>query len=404
MSPSPLTRVLSAPLVPRPAPAPRRRSGLDAPDALPLVPRSPAVAGQFPLRVPPGGERGGGGARLELRERTIEVAAPLIAASTPPPPVRSAAGAPPAGHAPEAAGARRPASTPVAPDAGSTGAAARPVAGAPPARVAPAPARPAAPAAGRTVARAGEPTPPARPVRGAGAGARRDEDADRARSDERGRGARPAQPALRAPLAPAAGRERAAGEPRPPAARGTALRAAADVAADGAAQAASAAELLRAAEARERRQSSAASRAPAQAQTMVREVLRPAATPPPLALTAPDDRRGRDGPARAPSRAPSPPSPLSSASARPAASAPPAPPGPRPVAAAAQAPAVQHRRPAAARASAEAPAAAAPISIEIGRIEIRTAPARAAAPPVRRATRPRAHVIDPGLRSGGRRR
>jgi hypothetical protein len=56
-----------------------------------------------------------------------------------------------------------------------------------------------------------------------------------------------------------------------------------------------------------------------------------------------------------------------------------------------------------------APAAALPppsrpsVSIEIGRIEIRTAAARPSAPPPRRVTPARRHAIDPGLRLGGRR-
>ncbi len=44
------------------------------------------------------------------------------------------------------------------------------------------------------------------------------------------------------------------------------------------------------------------------------------------------------------------------------------------------------------------------VSIEIGRIEIRTTPARAPAAPPRRITPARPHVIDPGLHLGGRRR
>jgi hypothetical protein len=53
-----------------------------------------------------------------------------------------------------------------------------------------------------------------------------------------------------------------------------------------------------------------------------------------------------------------------------------------------------------------APPARAAVSIEIGRIEIRTAQPRAAAPPSppRRVTPARRHVIDPGLRLGGGRR
>ena len=73
-------------------------------------------------------------------------------------------------------------------------------------------------------------------------------------------------------------------------------------------------------------------------------------------------------------------------------------PSPQPATPAAVAP-PQAPRPAA------APARAA-VSIEIGRIEIRTAQPRAAAPPAppRRVTPARRHVIDPGLRLGGGRR
>jgi hypothetical protein len=48
--------------------------------------------------------------------------------------------------------------------------------------------------------------------------------------------------------------------------------------------------------------------------------------------------------------------------------------------------------------------ARAAVSIEIGRIEIRSATPRSAAPPPRRVTPARRHVIDPGLRFGGGRR
>jgi len=62
------------------------------------------------------------------------------------------------------------------------------------------------------------------------------------------------------------------------------------------------------------------------------------------------------------------------------------------------------QRPAAAVPTASAPASTrAPVTIEIGRVEIRTAQPRAAAPLLVHATPPRTHTIDPGLGfAGGR--
>jgi len=74
-------------------------------------------------------------------------------------------------------------------------------------------------------------------------------------------------------------------------------------------------------------------------------------------------------------------------------------PAPRREIALAPTPAAPPRTP---RSFAEPPARG--VSIEIGRIEIRTTTPRAAAPPPRRVASPRAHVIDPGLSFGGARR